>query len=206
MNRVFKTAVLERVQPSCFLLRAEHSIVLRTLSSEIIRTGDLFLKKSRFSNALLALMPVLAIAAIYWKIQRDKFPYVGTWVGSWRMDGATVTRRLSFHADGSCSSVGDVLGLVTRYSCSYKMQGKSALITVELHEVQVINGALRLPKTPIEKAQATIFTAAHVYRVTPLRGGESLLVTTSESRLIHQETGQSKRYPYRFKEYFQKQK
>lgn len=150
-------------------------------------------------------MPILAMAAIYWKVQHDKFPYVGTWVGSWKRDDATATMAHSFHADGSCSTVGETLGLVTRYSCSYQMRGNSALVNIELHPAQIINGELRVPKTPKERAESTIFTAAQLHRVTPLRGGESLLVTASESRLIHQETGQSKGYPYKFKEYFQKQ-
>jgi hypothetical protein len=164
-------------------------------------------KKSRLSVAFFALMPLLAFGSVYWKIQHDKFPYVGTWAGSWiGRHGDAVRMAVSFNADGSCSWAGETLGHITRYSCSYQMQERSALVTVRLHQAQVIKGELRVPKTPKELAEAPIFTVVGLHRVTPFRDGEAVLVASDESRLIHEDTGQSKGYPRRFKQNFYRQK
>jgi hypothetical protein len=63
-----------------------------------------------------------------------------------------------------------------------------------------------LPKTPKEKAEAPIFTVDGLHRVIPLGDGEVLLVEANETKLIHEDTGQSKRYPRKFKQHFQKQR
>jgi hypothetical protein len=73
----------------------------------------------------LLLMPVMALGAIYWKIQHDKFPYVGVWVAS----DAVESHLVEVTSDGQFF-IG-AIGPNTRRKirCRYRMTGETAIVT-----------------------------------------------------------------------------
>ena len=95
-------------------------------------------------------MPLLALAAIYYKSCHDEFPYRGTWSAANQQPEGVFRAVLGF--DGaSCSMT--LIGPcgpddVLRYGCSYKMQGRSAVVTAALPDAQVINGRWRFVLAP----------------------------------------------------------
>ncbi len=154
---------------------------------------------------LLIIVPVLAVAAFYWKLQHNKFPYTGTWVENKRTkDVGLATTTVTFDSNGGCSwRLDTVLNghwNVVNYSCSYKMQGNVARVTLRLSDAQYIGGKWRFAKTLREKEQAPLTTMIAPYSVTSLKKGKVLLAKGNDAQFIDQKTGErwaSRKYEYK---------
>ncbi len=129
----------------------------------------------RLPLTLLFLMPVLALAAIYWKVQDDKFPYAGTWVDYPKpVNGPRAKLTVTFDRDGKLSVSMTDKGRTNAYACSYTMQGANALILVKSGTTQ------REGKTCSTFVQASLV---------PQQNGDVLLHYTLKWWIAEQKTG-----------------
>lgn len=142
------------------------------------------------------LLPIVALAAIWWKVKNDRFPYVGTWVKIDSVHDGIMKGTLAFDADGACSwellwwSANDnpKNALIQRHNCSYRMDNDTAQLELLGREMQNSNGKWRyvhvdgLRSGPVMKSLTT-------NTVTPQQNGKVLIFTTKQLFYIDQKTG-----------------
>ncbi len=129
-------------------------------------------------------MPVVALAAIYWKVQDNKFPYVGTWVHNLKTrDGSRVEIFVTFATDGKFTPTFIHNGRSRTLPCSYTMQGNNAIILVK--------------SATLQRAGRTCDSFVRS-KLVPQQNGNILLHYTLRYWVVEQETGklvEEKNYP-----------
>jgi hypothetical protein len=146
----------------------------------------------------LILMPVMAIGAIYWKIQHDKFPYVGKWAGPYYKREQALIIEVTPDKQMFMISKGPI-GFIKK-KCSYRMAGDAAIaqtikrnVSTDPNNEHYIGDDLLYDLTHyrgLKKNGTYTYIAKH--QITPKNNGSILEVTTFIQVLFEdQETGET---------------